>query len=70
MARLPDELINRLKQEISLVRLMQSQGHVLKKHGNDFILSCPWHEDKEPSLIVTPSTNLWHCMGACQTGAV
>jgi len=68
MARLPDELINRLKQEISLVRLMQSQGHVLKKHGNDFILSCPWHEDKESSLIVTPSTNLWHCMGACQTG--
>jgi DNA primase catalytic core len=26
------------------------------------------HDDKEPSLVVSPDKNLWHCMGACQTG--
>ena len=26
------------------------------------------HEDKTPSLVVSREKNLWHCMGACQTG--
>ena len=29
---------------------------------------CPFHDDREPSLVVTPAKNLWHCLGACQTG--
>ena len=29
---------------------------------------CPFHEDKTPSLVVTPAKNLWHCLGACQAG--
>ena len=29
---------------------------------------CPFHEDRTPSLVVTPSKNLWHCLGACQVG--
>ncbi|WP_255357013.1 MULTISPECIES: toprim domain-containing protein [unclassified Duganella] len=28
---------------------------------------CPFHEDSEPSLVVTPAKNLWHCFG-CQIG--
>ncbi|MCP4993418.1 MAG: DNA primase, partial [Gammaproteobacteria bacterium] len=27
-----------------------------------------FHDDKEPSLVITPKQNLWHCLGACQTG--
>jgi DNA primase len=26
------------------------------------------HEDHEPSLVITPSKNLWHCLGACRAG--
>jgi DNA primase len=48
--------------------LIQSQGYQLKRNGKDYLLSCPWHDDKEASLVVSPDTNLWHCMGACQTG--
>ena len=29
---------------------------------------CPFHDDKEPSLIVTPDKNLWHCLGSCNEG--
>lgn len=68
MARLADEVIERIKRDISLVRLVESQGYALKKHGKDYSLSCPFHDDKTASLIITPATNLWHCMGACQKG--
>lgn len=68
MARIPDEVIERLKSEVSVQRLAEARGVVLKKHGADLIGRCPFHEDRTPSLIVTPAKNLWHCMGACQVG--
>jgi len=68
MARIKDEIIEKLKREVSLVRLMESQGFELKKHGKDYICRCPFHDDKTPSLVVTPSKNLWNCLGACGTG--
>ena len=68
MARFTDEQINRLKSDISLQRLAEAQGIELKKHGQDMIGLCPFHDDKEPSLVITPKKNLWHCLGACQSG--
>jgi DNA primase catalytic core len=68
MARIPDEEIERLKQEVSLQRLVEAQGIELKRHGADLLGLCPFHEDHEPSLVVSPKKNLWHCLGACQTG--
>jgi DNA primase catalytic core len=29
---------------------------------------CPFHDDRNPSLVITPSKNLWHCLGACNEG--
>jgi len=29
---------------------------------------CPFHDDKTPSLVVSPEKNLWHCLGVCQEG--
>ncbi len=68
MARIPDEQIERLKQTISLVRLVESQGITLKKHGKDYLGLCPFHDDREPSLVISPEKNLWHCLGACGEG--
>ncbi|MEW8051601.1 MAG: CHC2 zinc finger domain-containing protein [Candidatus Thiodiazotropha sp.] len=68
MARIPDDQLERLKQEVSLVRLVEGQGIALKKHGKDYLGLCPFHDDKEPSLVISPEKNLWHCLGACQTG--
>ena len=41
MARLADEVIERINRDVSLVRLAESQGHQLKKYGKDYALSCP-----------------------------
>lgn len=68
MARIPDVEMDRLKREVSVVRLVEDAGIVLKKHGKDYLGLCPFHADKEPSLVVSPGNNLWHCLGACQCG--
>ena len=68
MAHIPDEMIERLKQEISLERLAEARGIKLARHGADLIGLCPFHDDHEPSLVVSPKKNLWHCLGACQAG--
>lgn len=68
MPRIPQDEIERLKQEVSLIRLIESAGIALKKHGKDYLGLCPFHDDHEPSLVISPEKNLWHCLGACQQG--
>jgi DNA primase len=68
MARIPEEEIRRLKREVDLVRLVRRRGVVLKPQGEDLLGLCPFHDDKEPSLVVSPRKNLWHCLGACGEG--
>lgn len=67
MARIPESEVQRLKDEVSVQRLVEAAGIELKKVGKDIAGRCPFHEDGEPSLIVTPAKNLWHCF-ACQIG--
>jgi DNA primase catalytic core len=68
MARVSDAELERLKREVSVERLAVARGVELKRHGADLIGRCPFHADRTPSLVVTPSKNLWHCLGACQAG--
>ena len=68
MPRIPDDELDRLKKEVSLQRLCEKYGSALKPHGKDLIGLCPFHDDHDPSFVVTPSNNLWHCLGACATG--
>jgi DNA primase len=68
MARIPDGVIERLKADVSLQRLAEARGVVLSKHGADLHGRCPFHDDRTPSLVITPAKNLWHCLGACQVG--
>jgi DNA primase len=66
--RIAASVIERLKQEVSLERLAEARGIELKRHGADLIGRCPLHDDRTPSLVITPAKNLWHCLGACQCG--
>lgn len=68
MPRIPDEEIERLKQQISVERLIAARGIELKRHGADLFGLCPFHDDHTPSLIVTPEKNIWRCAGKCNTG--
>ena len=68
MARIPEHEIERLKKEISVQRMVEARGIKLTRQGANLVGKCPFHDDRKPSLIVTPKTNLWHCMGACNVG--
>ena len=63
MARIPETEIERLKNEVSVERLVEASGIELKKSGKDWLGRCPFHEDNTASLVVTPVKNLWHCFG-------
>lgn len=68
MARIPQEEIERLKIEVNLKELVEFSGVKLEPKGKDFIGLCPFHNDKDPSLIISPDKNLWNCLGACSEG--
>ena len=68
MARIPDEQLERIKRDVPVERLAAARGVKLRRHGADLIGLCPFHEDREPSLVITPAKNLWHCLGACRSG--
>jgi DNA primase catalytic core len=68
MARIPEHEVERLKREVSVQRLAEARGIKLHRHGADLLGLCPFHDDKNPSLVITPAKNLWHCLGACNEG--
>lgn len=70
MARIPEAEIDRIKREVSIVRLVESYGVKLTGRGDNLLGHCPLngHSDGTPSFVVSPKKNLWHCMGACAVG--
>lgn len=68
MPRIPDDELDRLKRDTDLAALVRARGVKLSRQGRDLIGLCPWHDDKEPSLVVSPAKGLWHCLGACGEG--
>ncbi|GAB2191565.1 hypothetical protein MAH1_31780 [Sessilibacter sp. MAH1] len=70
MARIAESEIARLKSEVSLLRLVESQGYTVTKQGKDYVVSCPFHEEKTASCVISPKTNLFHCFGCGAGGSV
>ena len=68
MARIPETEIERLKNEVSVQRLVEASGVELKRGGKDMLGRCPFHEDDTASLVVSPAKNLWHCFGCGAAG--
>lgn len=68
MARIAEAELERIEREVSLLERVRGEGIVLRRHGAEWIGSCPFHNNSSPSLVITPSRNLWHCLGACRAG--
>ncbi len=68
MARIPESEIERLKETTDLRALVEAKGVTLVRHGADWHGRCAFHDDRTPSLVVSPAKGLWHCLGACQIG--
>jgi DNA primase catalytic core len=55
--------LEQIKQQVPILELIQSYGIETKKQGKDYAALCPFHDDKNPSLIISPDKNLWNCLG-------
>jgi DNA primase len=61
----PDS-IEGLKNNLDIVDVLS--GYLdLKKNGANFKALCPFHDEKSPSLIISPAKQIFHCFG-CHAG--
>jgi len=70
MPMIPEDEIERIKRETDLAAVVRARGVELKLSGHDLVGLCPFHDDHDPSLRVTPGKGLWRCMSCGATGNV
>jgi len=63
--RLSNISIEAVRERASIVD--QFNQAKLKRAGREFVTQCPWHDDKRPSLTVSPATNRAYCF-VCARG--
>ena len=66
MPRFPEIFIQQVLQATDIVELV-SQYVALKQKGREFVGLCPFHNDKNPSLNVSPGKQIFKCF-ACGAG--
>lgn len=59
--------INDLKARVDISEVFRATGLELSKVGKGLFCRCPFHDDDEASLSVTPAEGLWNCFG-CEAG--
>jgi DNA primase len=64
-----EEIIDRIRNSIDIVEVL-SDYLPLKKSGQNYKGLCPFHSEKTPSFIVSPSKQLYHCFGCGSGGDV
>lgn len=59
--------IEQLKSRIDIIEVISSYIE-LKKHGSIYKALCPFHTEKTPSFVVSPSKNIFKCFGCGKAG--
>ena len=63
---LPDSLIEAVRGQARIADLFPLSE--LRRSGSGYLATCPWHQDRRPSLTVNPERNRVHCF-VCNKGA-
>lgn len=56
-----------IKARLDIVEIIR-QYMPLKASGGNFVGKCPFHNEKTPSLSVSPTKQVWHCFGCGRGG--
>lgn len=60
-------MVEEVKRRVDLVDLI-SRYTTVKKAGSTYKANCPFHDERTPSFVIFPSSDRWHCFGACGEG--
>jgi len=69
LARIPEEVIQQLRESADLVEIIGREVS-LKRSGASFKGLCPFHEEKTPSFHVFPESGTFKCFGCGEGGNV
>ena len=58
-----------IKSKIDIVELIREYIQI-KASGVNFSATCPFHQEKTPSFIVSPEKQIWHCFGCGKGGDI
>ena len=65
MPRISQRTIDQVKERAKILDAFE--GQELKRMGREFVTRCPWHDDRKPSLSISPQKNFAYCH-VCQHG--
>lgn len=61
--------IDEIKSRLDIVDIIQ--GYIrLQKAGRNYKACCPFHNEKTPSMMISPEKQMWHCFGCGKGGSV
>jgi len=69
MSRIPEDLIEEIQSRCDIVEIIGAYIP-LKRAGANYKALCPFHNEKTPSFVISPSKQIYHCFGCGAGGNV
>jgi DNA primase len=61
-------IVDEIKSKVDIVDIAGKYLQ-LKRSGKNWMTRCPFHEDRNPSLVIFPESQRWKCFGSgCNLG--
>lgn len=66
---MPENYLQEIKDRLDIVEVVSSYIPT-KKSGANFKATCPFHNEKTASLMISPQKQIWHCFGCGEGGDI
>lgn len=64
-----EQFIEDVKSRVEITEAIKKYGEI-KRSGERWVMVCPFHDDKNPSLTIYTETQSWHCFGCGKSGDI
>ena len=66
---IPQEIVNDILQKADIVDII-SRYLSVKKKGTNYVAVCPFHDDHDPSMVISPTKQIYKCFVCGNAGNV